>query len=68
MEGGFDFSSFEIYHAMSARTYDIWIGHMLQFISIGEILIKERGYILNKELCFQSIPETLNVDIKTAVI
>lgn len=24
------------------------IGHMLQFKSIGEILIKERGYILNK--------------------
>lgn len=44
VKGGFDFSSFEMYYIIQSllnRTY-------VKFKTIGEILIKKRGYILNK--------------------
>lgn len=48
MKGGFDFSSFEIYHAeIYHQKYNISDEKdMLQFKNIGDTLIKEWGYIL----------------------
>lgn len=41
---------------------------MLQFKTIGDILIRKIGNILNKWVSFQFILGTLNVDVKAAII